>query len=565
MKKRIFAAVFITSLAVLIFGMLCVLLISEVIVSSDVREKLDSFTADLAAGQNQSGELPFILNKKFGLFRVTLIHPDGTVYYDSFSKADELKNHLNREEVQEALHSGSGFSERYSDSLDKRIIYRSLKLESGDILRCAVTSETVLKQISTLAYVMFGIVVFLIIISAVLARLLTEKIVRPVNHIDLNHPLQCEVYDELSPLIGKISEQQRQIGKQIDDIRQQSQEFMLITESMTEGLMILNPNVEIVSINHSAREFLNVERDCIGKSLLTVDRSSFARDLFAKQSIERSSNRTIERDGNYYLIFFNRIVVDEIFKGYALLLVDITQSRLAEKQRQEFTANVSHELKTPLQSIIGSAELLEKNIVKTSDIPSFATRIREKSLRLLSLINDIIFLSRLDEGRSGGETTFSTRAVGFDVIQMLEDRAASRNITFEKNIDDIALFAVYQYLHALIYNLCDNAIKYNQDGGRVELVITDMGDMLSIKVSDNGIGIPEDSQSRVFERFFRVDRSHSVLTEGTGLGLSIVKRIVRFYDGELKLSSKEGQGSEFTVLLPFKNLKKNTELTYDEF
>ncbi len=561
MKKRIFAAVLVTSLAVLIFGMLCVLLISEVIVSSDIREKLDYFTSDLAAGQNQSGEVPFILNKKFGLFRVTLIHPDGTVYYDSFSKADELKNHLDREEVQEALQSGAGFSERYSDSLDKRIIYRSLKLESGDILRCAVTSETVLKQISTLAYVMFGIVVFLVIISAVLSRVLTEKIVRPVNQVDLNHPLESEVYDELSPLIGKICEQQRQIVKQIEDIRQQSQEFMLITESMTEGLVILNPNVEIVSINRSAREFLNVNQDCIGKSLLTVDRSSFVRDLFSKESIQRSSRNTIERDGRYYLIFFNRIVVDELFKGYALLLVDITPNRLAEKQRQEFTANVSHELKTPLQSIIGSAELLERNIVKTVDIPSFAKMIREKSLRLLSLINDIIFLSRLDEGRRGGETSFSSRALSSDVVQMLEDRATSRNIRFEKNIEDIELFAVYQYLYALIYNLCDNAIKYNQDGGRVDLEIADKGDMLSIKVSDNGIGIPEDSQSRVFERFFRVDKSHSVITEGTGLGLSIVKRIVMFYEGELKLTSKEGQGSEFTVLLPFKNLENRPEST----
>ena len=187
--------------------------------------------------------------------------------------------------------------------------------------------------------------------------------------------------------------------------------------------------------------------------------------------------------------------------------------------------------------------------------------IREKSLRLLSLINDIIFLSRLDEGRRGGETSFSSRALSSDVVQMLEDRATSRNIRFEKNIEDIELFAVYQYLYALIYNLCDNAIKYNQDGGRVDLEIADKGDMLSIKVSDNGIGIPEDSQSRVFERFFRVDKSHSVITEGTGLGLSIVKRIVMFYEGELKLTSKEGQGSEFTVLLPFKNLENRPEST----
>lgn len=556
MKKRIFASVFFTSLLLLFFGLASVLILSEMIVSSDAKEKLIGFTNDLADNQDSNTAGNFLQGKKFGLFRVTLILPNGEVYYDSFSDSSKMKNHGDRQEVKNALNRGTGDSERYSSSLDKKTIYHAVRLKNGEVLRCAITYDTIFRQIKILAYMMLGIVFLSLIISALIARFLTEKIVRPINRIDLTNPEKKDVYDEISPLIKKISTQKEQIKKQFADIRQKTEEFLIITDRMTEGLIILNQNIEIVSINHSARNFLEVDNSCIGKSLLAVDRSSFARDIFSDKTQDISFTRKLERNDRYYLVFFNKIVVDNTFNGYALLLVDITDSKMAEKQRKEFTANVSHELKSPLQSVIGSAELMENGLVDNKDIPEFAKKIRKKSLRLLSLINDIIFLSRLDEGRHGGEQPVRLTVVATDVFEMLHDKAAQKNITLQKTVEDFEIYGIYQYFHELIFNLIDNSIKYNIEYGKVFLEIKRDSEHLEIKVSDSGIGIPQNELPRVFERFYRVDKSHSSLIEGTGLGLSIVKRIALHYGGKIDISSVEQQGTQISVFIPIKNITK---------
>ncbi|MCR5083920.1 MAG: hypothetical protein K6A65_00255 [Succinivibrionaceae bacterium] len=546
MRRRIFAAVLCTSLAVLAAGLFGVLLLTDLIMSQDLEARLAAFAHDLAQGENRAPG--WLRGQRFGMFRATIIDPGGTVLYDSFEEAAGMDSHADREEVREALATGSGSSNRYSSSLGTRTLYHALRLGNGTVLRCAVTSDTIFRQVQGIALVALGIALLGAIVSALIARALTDKIVRPINRIDLNHPLESEVYDELSPLLGKISAQQRQIAAQIADIRQRSEEFMVITDRMAEGLIILNPRLEIMSINRSACRILGVGPDCVGRPLLSVDRSALSRELL--EGTYSDGQRPLERDGRHYLAIANRISMDGSPKGLAVLLVDITERRLAEMQRMEFTANVSHELKTPLQSVIGSAELLESGLARPGDVQAFAGKIRQQGLRLLSLINDIIFLSRLDEGRHGGEQDFTLRAVAADALDMLRDKARERGVDLGMEVANATVYGAYQYLHTLIFNLMENAIKYGREGGHARLVISAGECDITIAAEDDGIGIPERDQARVFERFYRVDRGPAALIAGTGLGLSIVKRITLLYHGQLELESKEGQGTTMTVRLP---------------
>jgi two-component system phosphate regulon sensor histidine kinase PhoR len=540
-------------MAVMLIATLAVILVTSGISSSNVRHELESYTHNLASVVEQGG-----VNRLDAIsaypFRVTLIRPDGGVLFDSGADASTMSNHFMRKEVQEAIANGSGSDARYSATLSERTHYYALKLADGRILRCSYSVDTVFRGMGRLISYLAIIVIASALVSCFTARIIARRITEPLNRIDLDNPLENDVYDELTPLIERISSQQRHIADQLEEIRGQSEELAAVTSNMTDGLVILNADGEVLSINNSAMRILGADESCVGHSFLAVDRSDYVRQFFEEGRGERSRSCEFEREGQIYKVFFNRVGSETGLHGYALIYIDVTAARKAERQRQEFTANVSHELKTPLQSIIGAAELLESGLVKEDDRQDFYRRIGRQGHALLGMINDIIFLSRLDEGKARESMEdLDVAAVCRDAFKGLEDKAGARNISLQLEGSCAPYRGIYRYLYELVFNLSENAVKYGREGGHVKVSLSDReGGGCVIKVSDDGIGIPPEDQEHVFERFYRVDKSHSKRSEGTGLGLSIVKRVALFFGGSVSLQSEPGRGSEFTVELPLR-------------
>ncbi len=556
LKFRIFWGIFISSLVVMLIATLSVIWVSSGISRQKVRQELEIYTHNLGSIIDRSGIDTLSAIKVFP-FRITLIRPDGIVIFDSGAKASEMGNHIKRKEVQEALIKGAGSDVRYSATLSVRTHYFALRLSNGQILRCSYDVDTVFSGVGTLISYLALIVLVSAFISCIAARFIARRITEPLIHIDLDHPLENDVYDEMTPLLERISSQQKHIASQFEQIKGQSEELSAVTSNMTEGLVVLNAVGEVLSINNSAMHILGAENTCVGHSFLAVDRSDYVRQFFEDKSGAQSRSSEFDRDGKIYKVFFNRVGSESEIHGYALIYIDVTASRQAERQRQEFTANVSHELKTPLQSIIGAAELLESGLVKDTDRQDFYRRIGRQGHALLGMINDIIFLSRLDEGKARESMEdLDIGALSREVIRALEDKAKAKNITITLEGTCTPFFGIYRYLYELIFNLSENAVKYGREGGWVRIILADgkAGECV-IRVADNGIGIPLADQEHVFERFYRVDKSHSKRSEGTGLGLSIVKRVALFFGGKVGLKSESGKGSEFTITLPRKEDK----------
>jgi two-component system phosphate regulon sensor histidine kinase PhoR len=554
-RYRIFWGIFLVSVLGMLISAGAVMILAQGLMRSNVVSALESYTRDLGSAVSRRGGAWLSEIASYS-YRVTLINPDGSVAYDSQADSGSMPNHLNRKEVSEALKRGAGSDSRLSDTLSERTHYYALKLDNGQVLRCAVTAKTLFRISSQL----FGYFVLAVLCAALFSAYVSGRIARritdPVNRIDLDHPLESDVYDELTPLVGRIAQQQEHIAEQMKKIKSQSEELVAITGSMTEGLVILNARGEVLSINKSACDLLDTDPSCVGRTFLAVDRSEYVHRLFEQQPSKKSSSAEFEKNGKIYKVFFNRVGSKHDVHGYALIYIDVTQQRIAEQQRQEFTANVSHELKTPLQSIIGAAELLESGLVKSGDEKDFYARIRREGHALLGMINDIIFLSRLDErSAKDAEENIDPAAVCAEVVKGLCDKAAAKNITLSLEGEGTPFRGIYRYFYEMIFNLAENAVKYGREGGFVKIAISEDKKNRFIKVSDNGIGIPKEAQDRIFERFFRVDKSHSKRYEGTGLGLSIVKRVALFFGGTVSVKSESGQGSEFTVTMP-KKLKK---------
>ena len=481
------------------------------------------------------------------IFRFTLVSSDGSVLYDSQAKAGEMENHLEREEISEALKDGSGSSARYSSTLTERTFYEATRLENGNVLRISVSQITVGALILGMLPAICAIILISVVVALIMSHKMATAIVKPLNKLDLENPTEIETYEELTPILTKINKQHKQITRQMQDLRRMSDEFEQITNSMNEGLVLLDDKGTTLSINTAAKKLFGVDSDVVGRNFLTVDRSADMRHAIEKALKGKHGEFREERNGNEYQFVVNRTESEGKTVGVVILCFDVTETAFAERNRKEFTANVSHELKTPLQSIIGSAELLENGLVKPEDTERFVGNIKKEASRLVALINDIIRLSQLDEDSEPATESVDLYELSKEVIEVLSISAAKRQVNLELKGESCIIKGIRRYLYEIIYNLCDNAIRYNKENGKVVIDVSQKDGNTVLSVTDTGIGIPAEHQSRIFERFYRVDKSHSKETGGTGLGLSIVKHAVGYHDGTIKLDSKVNEGTVITV------------------
>ena len=484
-------------------------------------------------------------------YRLTWIDTDGTVLYDTETGNEELENHKERAEVKTAFEKGIGESTRYSATLMEKTRYYAKRLEDGTVLRIsakyATTGLLVLGILQPIIFIIIGA----LILSGVLASRLSKRIVEPLNNLDLERPLENETYEEISPLLNRINRQSGEISKQLRRLEEKTDEFNQITESMKEGLVLLDNKGIVLSINPAARNIFGSDtQGAVGHDFLRLDRSRTLSAAIEKTFEEGHSEIRVERMGREYQLDISRIESAGKVLGAVMLAFDITEQEYAERNRREFTANVSHELKTPLQGIIGSADLIETGMVKPEDMPRFIGHIRKEATRLVALIEDIIRLSQLDEENELPCEEFDLMDIAEEVGQNLESAAGARDITLSLSGRNAIMYGVRRLMYEIVYNLCDNAIKYNLPGGKVEIMVDRKDEEAVLCVKDNGIGIAPEHQDRVFERFYRVDKSHSKSSGGTGLGLSIVKHAVQYHHGKLELKSEIGKGTEITVHFP---------------
>lgn len=487
-------------------------------------------------------------------YRLTWIAPSGEVLFDSQADESSMENHAQREEVRQALETGEGQSSRYSSTLLEKTIYYAKRLTDGSILRISISRATAGVLVMGMLQPMLVVLAAALILALVLAKRISARIVAPLNRLDLEKPLENDTYEELSPLLTRINQQRRQIDAQLRTLQQKKDEFDQITASMNEGLVLMNEKGTVLSINPAARALFHAEPDCVGRDFLTVERSHEISCAIRRALEEGHAELRVERGGREYQLDISRIESEGTVIGAVLLAFDVTEQAFAERNRREFTANVSHELKTPLQSIMGSAELIENGLVKQEDMPRFVGHIRTEAARLVTLIEDIIRLSQLDEG---GELPFEPvdlKKLAEEASASLASAAAEKQVTIRVHGDDRQITTVRRLASEIIYNLCDNAVKYNREGGSVDVTIDGTAHGAVVTVQDTGIGIPPEHQSRIFERFYRVDKSHSRQSGGTGLGLSIVKHAVQYLGGRIELESQPGKGTTMRVHFPDGNV-----------
>lgn len=478
--------------------------------------------------------------------RLTWIDTDGNVLYDAQANQENMENHADRTEVQEAIQSGQGSSERYSATLLEKTVYCAKRLTDGSVLRISISHATMAVLVFGMLQPICIVLLVALILAFWLASRLSRRIVEPLNALDLDHPLDNQTYDEIAPLLRRISQQNSQINKQVQQLRQKQDEFAQITASMGEGLVLLDSRGTILSINPAARKLFHAENLEAGRDFLTVERSREISEAITMAAQEGHSELKVERDGRIYQIDMSRIESEGKKIGVVLLIFDVTEKAESERTRREFTANVSHELKTPLAAILGSSELLQTGMVRAEDTFRFVGHIHAEAARLLTLVEDIIRLSQLDEGAELPTETVDLAAIAAEVAQQLREKAEKSQVTLNLQAETCYLQGVSRLFHEIVYNLTENAIKYNVSDGSVTVTVTKDG---VLTVADTGIGILPEHQARVFERFYRVDKSHSKAIGGTGLGLSIVKHACAYLGAAVELQSEVGKGT--TVIVRF--------------
>lgn len=549
MTKKIFQSI------LLVAG--CVLLASLLIIMGflydyfgGVEENQLRDELSLASAAVEDGGTDYLSRLTADRCRLTWIAADGSVLYDTRTDAESLENHASRAEVSQALTTGTGESTRYSSTLMEKTMYYAQRLDDGTVLRISISRATVGMIAVGMIQPLLIVLIVALILSGLLARRLSRRIVDPLNSLDLEHPLDNDAYEELSPLLKRIHRQHVEIQTQLRELREKTDEFTQITGSMREGLVLLDEHGSILSINAAAQTLFGADAQCVGRDFLTIERSHEISAAIQAAVTDGHSEVRAERAGRVYQFDISRITSDGKFLGTVILAFDITEQEFAEQNRREFTANVSHELKTPLQGIIGSAELIENGMVKPDDLPRFVGHIHAEAARLVTLIDDIIRLSQLDEGDAMPTEAVDLLAVSQEAAENLHDAAAARDVTLSVTGRPVVMPGVRRLIYEIVYNLCDNAIKYNVDGGRVDIAVASGTDGSSITVADTGIGIAPEHQGRVFERFYRVDKSHSKASGGTGLGLSIVKHAVQYHHGRIELESTPGTGTTIRAIFP---------------
>lgn len=549
MTKKIFQSILLVAGAVLLASLLIIMgFLYDYFGGVEENQLRDELS--LAAAAVEDGGTDYLSQLTADRYRLTWIAADGSVLYDTKTDAESLENHASRAEVSQALTTGTGESTRYSSTLMEKTMYYAQLLDDGTVLRISISRATVGMIAVGMIQPLLIVLIVALILSGLLARRLSRRIVDPLNSLDLERPLDNDAYEELSPLLKRIHRQHVEIQTQLRELREKTDEFTQITGSMREGLVLLDEHDSILSINAAAQALFGADAQCVGRDFLTIERSHEISAAIQAAVADGHSEVRAERAGRVYQFDISRIASDGKPIGTVILAFDITEQEFAERNRREFTANVSHELKTPLQGIIGSAELIENGMVKPDDLPRFVGHIHAEAARLVTLIDDIIRLSQLDEGDAMPTEPVDLFAVSQEAAENLQDAAAARGVTVGVTGQPAVIPGVRRLIYEIVYNLCDNAIKYNRDGGRVDVTVAADADGSSITVADTGIGIAPEHQGRVFERFYRVDKSHSKASGGTGLGLSIVKHAVQYHHGRIELESTPGTGTTIRVVFP---------------
>lgn len=546
MTSKIFRSVFFTSVLTLLASLVLVLGVLFGAFENQIEKELKS-EAGYIAYTIENGDMDFFNRFSDSGKRVTLIDPNGEVIADTEADAGKMDNHSDREEVKEALKDGSGTNVRYSKTLTEKTVYYAQRLSNGTVLRVSTTQYTIITIILGLLQPLIFVLVIAMALSLFLSSKVSKRLVKPINSIDLDNPENCDTYDELSPLLHKIINQNRTIARQIEKARQVQEEFRLITENMSEGFLVIDKNTKILSYNSAALKLLDAEK--AEDNVLTLNRTSgFIDAVTTALDGRRAENAMLHGDRTYNLIA-NPVFNNGEVIGAVIVIIDVTETAKREAMRREFTANVSHELKTPLTSISGFAELMKAGGIPEETVVDFSTSIYTEAQRLITLVTDIIKISELDEKSDRHDwEKVNLYELSRDVIKRLKISAEKKNVSFTLNGGDAEVYGVRQILDEMVYNLCDNAIKYNKEGGRVSVSVKDSDKGVTLSVSDTGIGIPQTQQSRIFERFYRVDKSRSKAEGGTGLGLSIVKHGAIYHNAEISVESEIGKGTKMTIL-----------------
>lgn len=549
MTSKIFRSIILVACAILVTSFILVFGIMYSYLINQSQEELKREAIYVARGVELSGAdyLKQLSNEN----RITLIKEDGTVLYDSVAEALTMENHAEREEVKEAQSKGDGSDIRYSETLSEKTMYYAIKLNNGLVLRMSQKQDTVWNFLFSFIHPFLYILVFMFVLAAFLARKVSRRITEPVNELDLEHPERNKAYDEIAPLLTKIYRQKSMIKEQLDDAKKKQNEFEMITENMEEGFLVIDRKMEILSCNSSIKTLFGLEEIEKHQNVLTLNRTEKFQKVIECVLNGRHQETEIEIEESQYQMIANPVFQEDEVAGAVFVFMDITERMQGERLRREFTANVSHELKTPLTSISGFAEIMQNGIVKPEDVPKFAGNIFKESQRLISLVNDIIKLSQLDEGIMPYEPEeISLRSITNEVMLRLQSQAQKKCVDLKIEGNDEKIKAVRPVLEEIIYNLCDNGIKYNKENGSVTMKIDTRQGAVVLSVTDTGIGIPVSSQSRIFERFYRVDKSHSKEIGGTGLGLSIVKHGAAYLGATIRLESVVDVGTTITLLFP---------------
>lgn len=548
MKGKIFRSVMAVAVAVFAASVVIIMGVLYQYFTAVQKHGLSDQLELASTGVEYAGE-DYFSELEFDEYRLTWVDSDGNVLFDSSAKDDGYENHSDRPEIIDALNSGYGESTRYSETLSERTVYAAKRLSDGTVLRISSEYYTMLTICISMFRPILVVLLIAMIIAALLANRLSKHIVKPLLEIDPDDPSESDCYEEITPILKRLESQHRKINEQLDELDRRRNEFETITGSMNEGLVLLSGSGVILSINPAAKRIFGADDSAAGRNFLEVDRS---RDITetADKAVECGHGESIiDRGGRKYQLDITKISGED-GSGLVMLIFDVTERITGEQERREFTANVSHELKTPLQSIMGSAELLENGLVKQADVPKFLGRIRSESARLVTLIDDIIRLSRLEEEQELLLETVDIKTCAADNINILSDAAEKKNVTLTLSGDSAVIHSSGRLCSEIIYNLIDNAVKYNKTGGSVDITVNDCGTYVLLTVSDTGIGIPEEDQGRIFERFYRADKSRSKERGGTGLGLSIVKHAVMRLGGEVFVKSRQDVGTTMTVKFP---------------
>ena len=552
MRKKIFKNMCLLALVTILLSSLLVTIVyyanSDARMKSEVREE----TRFVRGAVELSGQ-DYLATVENTANRITLIDTDGTVLYDNQADPATMENHSDREEFQEASTAGAGEATRISDTIAEQTFYYAVKLQNGQVLRVAATTDSVFAAVLAVLPWILGVEVLVAVCTVLFSNFLIKKIVAPINRLDLDHPADNEIYDELSPLLGKISRQNEVIAQQMKSLREKQEEFTSITENMSEGFLVLDNNTDILSYNTSALRLLGAETVPAEShvSALALNRSAGFRSAVDGALAGKRSEQLVRQGGRCCQVMANPVLRDGEVEGAVVVILDITEREERENLRREFTANVSHELKTPLTSISGFAEIIKNGIVKPEDIPRFAGNIYEESQRLVTLVDDILNLSRLDEADVQLEREdFDLSSLARDVAGRLKASAKKNGVVITVIGDKAEINGVKSIVDEMVFNLVDNAVKYNKQNGRVTVTVDSSSDGTALTVIDTGIGIPQADVDRVFERFYRVDKSHSKEIGGTGLGLSIVKHGAAFHNAKVSLQSTEGEGTTVRLVFP---------------